>query len=65
MRSEQEVQKMIDAIKAGPQIGMSPMIKWAMISLLENVLRGPKYRGDCACTGPSGLCVCEARALAI
>ena len=42
MRSEQEVQKMIDAIKAGPQIGMSPMIKWAMISLLENVLRGAK-----------------------
>lgn len=61
MRTEQEVQQMIDAIKVRYRIDHAT--RFAMIALLENVLRGPEYSGECGCLGPKGMCVCEARSL--
>lgn len=61
MRSEEEIFKMIAEIRNRPHLEHAT--KWAMIALLENVLSGPRHMGGCACMGPPGLCVCDARAL--
>lgn len=68
MRSEDEVRRMIEEIRAmrpwffvtGDNYSANrQLIADGMIAVLENVLNGPKKGGWCACSGPAGFCHCE------